>query len=115
MPAGRQSTWRADIGRPLTDREISEHKRKFAEAERKREAAEKKMREAARKEAAKIWDNATQAPADHPYLARKGVLSHGLRIHCGALVVPLRDSAGVLHSLQFIAADGAKTTSSAPV
>ena len=47
-------------------------------------------------------------PADHPYLARKGVQAHGLRVYRGALVVPARDAAGVLHSLQFIGASGTK-------
>ena len=44
----------------------------------------------------------------HPYLARKGVGSHGLRRRFGSLVVPLSDIEGTLHNLQFIASDGAK-------
>jgi putative DNA primase/helicase len=102
-------TWQAEIGRQLTDDEIAANKRKIAEAERKREAAEKKNRELARKQAAEIWESAAEAPADHAYLAKKGVGPHGLRVDdCGQLVVPVRDASGVLHSLQFIAADGAK-------
>ena len=38
----------------------------------------------------------------------KGVTAHGLRVHHGRLVVPLRDASGELHSLQFIAGDGDK-------
>jgi putative DNA primase/helicase len=80
----------------------------MADAKRKQEEEEKKNRAKARAKAAKIWESAAAAPADHAYLAKKGVGPHGLRLHCGELVVPLRDLAGVLHSLQFIAADGAK-------
>jgi putative DNA primase/helicase len=54
-----------------------------------------------------IWGQA-QPCADHPYLTRKGVQAHGLRLVRGRLAVPLRDADGRLHSLQFIGEDGAK-------
>lgn len=49
-----------------------------------------------------IWDHAAPAPADHPYLLRKGVKSYGLRLHKESLTVPLRDTTGALKTLQFI-------------
>ena len=52
--------------------------------------------------AAWIWDHAGPAPADHPYLLRKGVKAHGLRLHKESLTVPLRDAGGALKTLQFI-------------
>jgi putative DNA primase/helicase len=48
------------------------------------------------------------APVEKVGLARKGVQAHGLRVYRGALVVPARDAAGVLHGLQFIGASGTK-------
>jgi phage/plasmid primase-like uncharacterized protein len=69
-------TWRADIGRPLTAEELAATRRKMDDDKREREAEEKRNHERARKRAAKIWDNAAEAPADYPYLARKGVLPH---------------------------------------
>jgi putative DNA primase/helicase len=39
---------------------------------------------------------------------KKSVQSHGLHLHNGLLVIPLRDSDGNLHSLQFIDSDGNK-------
>ncbi len=63
---------------------------------------------AARAVAARIWQAARPACDDHPYLTRKGVAAHGLRVFKGALVVPICDSAGELHSLQFIGASGTK-------
>jgi len=52
--------------------------------------------------AAWIWEHATPAPADHHYLLRKNVKSYGLRLHKESLVVPLRNVAGNLKTLQFI-------------
>ena len=57
--------------------------------------------------AAAIWKASTPAPDDHPYLVRKGIKAHGLRLYKGALVAPMRADAE-LHSLQFIRADGTK-------
>lgn len=42
---------------------------------------------------------------DHPYLKAKNVQSYGLRRYDHALVMPLRDGAGTLWSLQFIDPD----------
>ena len=61
-----------------------------------------------RERAARIWSTAKLAPADHPYLVSKEVLAHGLRVYGDALVVPVRDTAGELHGLQFIGAGGIK-------
>jgi len=52
--------------------------------------------------AAWIWEHATPAPADHHYLLRKNVKAYGLRLHKESLVVPLRNVAGELKTLQFI-------------
>jgi len=54
-----------------------------------------------------IWNAATTANDDHPYLVRKGIKANGARLHQGVLVIPVR-SGGELHSLQFIAEDGSK-------
>src|SRR5262249_15569695 len=56
--------------------------------------------------ASEIW-NAAQLATDYPYLTRKGIKTHGARLHNGSLVIPMRDG-GELHSLQFITPDGQK-------
>lgn len=61
----------------------------------------------ARLRADRIWTHAPTCVA-HPYLAAKNVGPHGTRVHRGLLLVPIRDLTGVLHSIQFIAADGGK-------
>jgi putative DNA primase/helicase len=100
--------WRLDIGRTLSaaEREALRLRAQAASVQRRADAAHR--HEHARQRAARIWAAARPAPADHPYLARKGVQAHGLRVYRGALVVPARDAAGVLHGLQFIGASGTK-------
>ena len=52
--------------------------------------------------------NAALPCTQHPYLAVKGVLPHGVRLEGDNLLIPMRDTAGTLHSLQTIAPDGDK-------
>jgi len=59
--------------------------------------------------AARIWTSAGPAPADHPYLTAKRARPLALRMDVGRrLVVPLQDIGGRIHSVEFIAQDGAK-------
>jgi putative DNA primase/helicase len=104
---GASKRWRADIGRSLSPQEEAQHRAQLAAMRREREADEANRRAEAREKAAAIWQVARPTPDDHGYLVAKGVKAHGLRVHDGALVVPMRDGAE-LHSLQFIAADGGK-------
>ena len=101
-------TWRADIGRPLTDTEREQHRTKVAEAQRKHEVEKLRRQEDAATEANRIWEAAQPAQNDHPYLVRKGVKAHGLRHHHdGRLVVPVRIG-NVIRSLQYIDETGKK-------
>ncbi|MCA3139636.1 MAG: DUF3987 domain-containing protein [Rhodocyclaceae bacterium] len=101
-------TWRCELSRALTDveRHTLHERSQAAQAERDRETADRYA--AARATAARLWAAAAPAPTDHPYLARKGVQPFGLRVWRGVLLVPVRDLAGELHSLQFIGTDGSK-------
>lgn len=101
-------TWSAKAQADLTPAERAEHKRRMDAARKAKEAEEQAIRQAAREKAAAIWSASLPAPDDHSYLARKGVKAHGLRLSRGALVLPMRDSSGVIHSLQFIDAEGNK-------
>jgi putative DNA primase/helicase len=65
-------------------------------------------RAAARERAAAIWAAGTSAPDTHPYLVRKEVQAHGLRVHPrgGALIVPIhRVEDDAMTGLQFIPAE----------
>jgi len=107
--SGLDQTWRADIDRKLSPQELADCKARVEHMRRQREAEAAKVKAEARKKAVGIWDAADPAPDVHPYLGKKGVKSHGLRVHEDRLVVPMRDDQGTLHSLQFIAADGVKS------
>jgi putative DNA primase/helicase len=100
--------WRADIGRSLTQAELAAQRAKAAATRREREAEQAKRHAEARKRATAILNDSQPARADHPYLKAKCVKAHGLYQYRDALVVPMRDADGELHSLQFIGADGAK-------
>lgn len=59
--------------------------------------------------AASLWESAAAAPADHPYLARKRVGAHGLRVSkAGRLLIPAFDIGGQLWSLTRIEPAGTK-------
>lgn len=115
--------WRADTGRTLTPAEEAEHRAKLEASRQQREAEEAKRHAEARERSGLILAEAHQGD-EHPYLAKKGIQPHGAKLLQAAqaraiapnlspelsgllLVVPMRAD-GVLHSLQFIAADGIK-------
>lgn len=59
---------------------------------------------------ARIWAHVHRAPDDHPYLVAKHAEPLALRMDAGRrLVVPLQDIDGRIHSVEFIASDGAKS------
>ncbi|MFN7755715.1 MAG: DUF927 domain-containing protein [Holosporales bacterium] len=75
---------------------------RYAETRRKVHEDRRRTRLAAAQQAAAEWKKANPAPADHPYLKRKGVQPHGLRLLGTALLMPLRDTAGMIHTHQRI-------------
>ncbi|MES2770399.1 MAG: DUF3631 domain-containing protein [Pseudomonadota bacterium] len=99
--------WRADIGRRLSTAEEAEHRAKIDAARRERESEEAERKREAREKACLLWAEILPCTA-HPYLTRKGVAANGARLHRESIVLPIRDTAGVLHSLQFIGEDGGK-------
>jgi len=107
--AGVEVTWRADVGRKLTPTEEMAHARRVAEAKVLRDAELERQHQVAASTVETIWSSASAAHPDHPYLARKGIKTHGARITGdGRLVVPLFDKDGQLCSLQYIGHDGGK-------
>jgi putative DNA primase/helicase len=113
--AGAFGCWKRSIKETWCERkgslsraEWNEVRRRWQEAECERERAEKERRDKAWKTAAWILKRAKPLTI-HAYLAAKGVKGFGdVREWRGALVLPLREANGELHSLQFIGADGSK-------
>lgn len=106
---GTKHTWFS--GKPrqeLNPAQRREYAQKMAADKAQREAEQQQRHHAAAEKATQLWSRAEPAAANHPYLARKQVQSHGLRQLNGSLLVPVNDSAGQLVGLQFIDADGSK-------
>jgi putative DNA primase/helicase len=100
--------WRAKLGRKLSEAEEDEHRRRVQDMQRKREAEERKRHHVAQKQAYRLWDSSAPASDDHPYLKRKCVKSHGLRVdEDGNLIVPITNN-GETWSVQKIGKDGTK-------
>jgi putative DNA primase/helicase len=115
--AGVSETFCADIGRELTEEERRAQRERVDAIRRQRAAEEARRHAEAAKRAERLWRAAVKAQA-HPYLSRKGVKAHGLRLYRGeltirgmrcddALVIPLR-LGGQISTLEFINTEGEK-------
>jgi putative DNA primase/helicase len=103
-----KQTWKAG-GHRLTDFELARLREKVEADRLKREREEARKQAAAAKTAKELWAGYAPAPADHPYLQRKGVAAHGIRVDReGKLVLAMVDAKGAIWSLQTIDADGDK-------
>lgn len=115
---GIEGEWKSDAKPSTKPAERAEQARRIEVARAAAEAERRRRHDSAAREAAKIWERAAPAPVDHPYLVRKGVQAHGLRVATwhrreqghdgawrdraipGALLVPLFNIAGKLRSVQ---------------
>lgn len=105
---GESHNWKATTNEQMTAAQRAEHRRQVEALRAARAADEARIHAEAAARAAKIWNGAKPATNDHPYLRAKGVPAYGLRALREQLVVPARDAAGALHTLQFISPDGGK-------
>jgi putative DNA primase/helicase len=117
VPAGHFGCWRTGYSEnwcarsdsELTPAERRQVAARIASMRRQREAELVKRQGDAATIAQVRWEAA--APASNPgnpYLVRKSVAAYGVRAEGVALLVPMRDTDGKLHSLQTIAPDGTK-------
>ena len=106
--AGEEHKWCGKSTKNLSAAEKAEFQKKVAEAKLQQDQARQHEHEKARQKANILWQKAKPAPAEHPYLIKKGILSHGLRLQGKALLIPMRNVVGEIKSLQFISPDGSK-------
>ncbi len=104
---GLQSTWCARAETAMTRSEQLAHKTIVAAMKAARELEASQRHDAARVQAAALIKSAKPATT-HAYLTRKGVQPHGVLTDGANLLVPMRDTAGTLHSLQTITPGGDK-------
>jgi putative DNA primase/helicase len=105
---GASHTWHEATSKPQTTAERAELQRQMKAMKAARDAEREQVQAAARDRAEKLWARARVATNAHPYLQRKGVGAYGIRQMRELLLIPARDAGGVLQTLQFIGADGAK-------
>lgn len=105
---GAQHQWRGSDLRSMSSAELAAMHQQMQAMQRAREAEALKVRAAAREKAQRLWARARPATNSHPYLQRKRVQAIGIRCLRDMLLIPLRDTEGTLHSLQFIGPDGGK-------
>ena len=91
----------------MTPAEREAHKQRIQAMRAQREADEAARQAHEADNAGTRWQAAGPA-GGHPYLVRKGIKAHGIRQDGETLLIPLRDTAGKLHSLQTITPDGDK-------
>jgi putative DNA primase/helicase len=104
MPEGKKIHVKGNT--PLSDEERRDYAAKMQRAREARDKAVQERREECRERSAAKLSLATDA--DHPYLLKKGIQAHGMKVYKGRLTIPVYDTNDVLHGLQFIAADGTK-------
>ncbi len=116
---GVDETWCAKSSQTMSTEERKAHRQRMEAIRRQREEDEKRRHAKAAKWAQQIWNAAKPASNSHPYLQRKGVPAHKLRLYRGplaiagqpvdrALIVPLHLPEGGVCSLEFIPTEGQK-------
>ena len=105
---GLSETWQAARSKTMTPTEKDAHTRRIAELQRVRSEEERLRHEEAAQRTQIICAEAKPAPTNHPYLNRKGIQPHGLRVDDdGRLIVPVTID-GTITSIQSIDGTGAK-------
>lgn len=101
--------WKASGStRALSPEELARAQAEAARRQLERERERRAEEEAAANRMRALWRRSRLADR-HPYLDRKGVAGHGLRVdQAGRLLVPMHDANGQIWSMQTITAAGEK-------
>lgn len=100
--------WQAAKPAAMSPAERQAYRDAVARAKAERDAEQVQLAAEAAVKAEVIWQASQPANDNHPYLERKQVKAFAIRQSRDALVLPIKDNAGRLHSLQFIQPDGEK-------
>jgi putative DNA primase/helicase len=105
---GISETWCGKSHQTMTPAEKAVYAAKMEAVKRLREKEREKIQAECRKWCADAWGKAKDATNENPYFKRKAVNAYGLKSFKDTLLIPVRDMAGTIHGLQFIAPDGTK-------
>ena len=106
--SGLQSTWCAKSDQQMTPAERDAHRQRIKAIQQQRDTEQAQRQQQAAQSASDLLAQASPAQANHPYLVKKGVQAHGIKVFGDNLLIALRDTGGKLHSLQTIGPDGDK-------
>lgn len=104
---GFTQTWCGKSDNAMSDSERQAHRERVQAMQRQREADLAQRQQQAAQDAAKRWAAALPC-TEHPYLTRKFIKPHGVKLEGDNLLIPMRTTDGKLHSVQIINADGDK-------
>lgn len=108
---GESHTWQQAFTKPPSAAEQAVIRKQRAQLNQAQAAEREAVYAAARVKAQRLWSLARPAFDSHEYLSRKQVRAYGFRQLRDMLLIPLRDTGGVLHSAQFITPDGTNSRS----
>lgn len=100
--------WQAKHEQPMTKADREAFRQQVEEARRQAEEQRHQEQQEAAAKARQRWESAQPADPAHPYLARKHIHPHGIRQEGDKLLIPMRDSEGLVWALQTIGPDGGK-------
>lgn len=104
---GESHKWIARNVNALSSDRLAEYQQSIAQDKYYREQKRKQAQKQIALEAQAIWAGCNQPPESHPYLKRKGIKPHTLKIAGDLLVVPIFFEDQIV-SLQYIASTGRK-------
>ncbi|MCF8211594.1 MAG: DUF3987 domain-containing protein [Rhodoferax sp.] len=104
---GFTHNWCSKADTAMTESERQAHRERVKAMQRQREEDQAKRQQLAAAEAHSRWTAATPC-TQHDYLTRKGIMPNGAKIEGDKLLIPMRDTAGTIYSLQTITPDGTK-------
>ncbi len=109
---GESHSWCSKAKKEITQAEREALAEKYKQVKAERQAEQLRVWADAAKKAASLWDKAGSAKVGgdggHPYLTAKGIKPYGVKTMRDSLVVPARNAAGDMTTLQFIKPDGQK-------
>lgn len=123
LAAGAFGCWKRDISEKwssksvstLTPAERTKLDLRMEEVRKERKREKHRVHAECRQWCNDTWQKAEPATASSPYLDKKGILACGVKEINGKLLVPVHDSAGAMHGIQFISPDGIKKFKSGTV
>lgn len=115
-PSGAFGCWKRSISQKwsskgystLSYEERNALSHKMSEARKQSNLELREKRTKAAQQANSIWSKTIDCPDTHPYLVKKNVKAHGVRLSGDKLVIPMLDIEGKLHSIQTIDGQGNK-------